>query len=459
MDRRDALRCFGGVVLALPALATGRAQQADSLAALADCIDHHRKYKACFVTKFRTGYCSFDGFDGVPMSPDMLTNMLAMAGARLASLSLDYPTAALLYHARGQGDLDVFLLDSDGLVAWERVTADLEALTGGLRAGLSVDTRMATRAAVPMTQSHRKAEASAAPVGLDTATSLLLPRSVGDAFAAGGYSRVLVLPSGALDQVPLAALRLPDGQFMVDQASVLLVADPETLFLDERNFAGGLSRATDAMTFSFRSALYGAKLMVGNPTFGKVEGWTLPPLPGAEAEIESVAGEFWAKDVLAGKRATRKAVMARLREMKSRGGIAYFATHGVSDPVNPMDGSFLAVADGLIRGQQIRELHMALEHPLIVMSACQSGLGKTFGGGGYGLARAWYAAGAGQVVGSLWNVSDEGTTHLMTRFARNAVSGMIVEEALREAMRHTRDNFSSDPAIWASFVSLGNPGA
>jgi len=48
-------------------------------------------------------------------------------------------------------------------------------------------------------------------------------------------------------------------------------------------------------------------------------------------------------------------------------------------------------------------------HPLVVLSACQTGLGKVFDGGSYGVARGWLSAGAGQVVASLWRVSDEAT--------------------------------------------------
>lgn len=463
MNRRGLLKLAGAGLLSAPTWRGAFAQPVDQRQALIECIDHHRRYRACFATKFRTGYCDFSGFDGKPTTNRGLDRMLKIARARLMMLSDPLLTGALLYHVRDDGRMDVFLIGHGGLEAWERVDGDVADLLGGLRIQLDVDTRAATRSAMPIgkkatARAERQAETQAA-VPIEIVSQRLLPGSIGAAIAGIGYRRLLVLASGAVSQAPFPALMLPGGRAMVERASVILLADPEALFLDE-SFPGGLDMAAETFTFSFNHAMGGQKLMVGNPAFGKVDGWALPPLPGAEAEIESVAPQFRASDVLMGKAATRKAIMARLGEMVDRGGIAYFATHGVSDAVNPMDGSFLAVAGDVIRGQQIRKLRMVYRHPLVVMSACQTGLGKTFGGGGYGLARAWYAAGAGQVVGSLWNVSDEGTNHLMTGFARNtAARGMTVEEGLRMAMLETRDTFSADPAIWASFVAFGNPGA
>ncbi len=460
MNRRHLL---GHAAVAAVSLSVGRRAAAEArpgpIDALTECIDHHRKYRACFATKFRTGYCDFSGFDGQRTSPEKLIRMLDVSAARLDQLSHRRPTAALLYHVRDDALMDVFLLDRTGPVAWERTHGDVAPLLDGLRTGLQVDVRAATRGATPMVRKKQDPDAAPAPaIGIQAVSDHLLPGSVGRAIVSGRYERLLVLPSGAVGQAPLPALSLPDGRSLVDQAGVVLLADPEALFLSEDGFPD-LSLAVEALTFDTRAAFSGVKLFVGNPSFGKVDGWNLPPLPGAEAEIRSVASELISGDVLIGKAATRKAILSTLGQMQEKGGIAYFATHGVSDAVNPMDGSFLAVAGGVLRGQQIRKLRMVYKHPLVVMSACQSGLGKTFGGGGYGLARAWYAAGAGQVVGSLWNVSDEGTNYLMTRFARALAGRETVEAALRLAMQQTRDNFSSDPAIWASFVSFGNPGA
>ena len=180
-----------------------------------------------------------------------------------------------------------------------------------------------------------------------------------------------------------------------------------------------------------------------------------------------------------------------MRSLKQRPHLIYFATHGISDSVNPMDQSFLALRGGHLYGRDIKRLrstfYREFVNPVVVMSACQTGLGKVFEGGVFGLARAWHYAGAWQVVMSLWNVNDQATQALMTRFMRYAVgsthhrrswaghglSGPLfsawgermrlvsmrqqgVEFELRAASLATRKDYK-DPALWAGFVHYGLP--
>ena len=93
---------------------------------------------------------------------------------------------------------------------------------------------------------------------------------------------------------------------------------------------------------------------------------------------------------------------------------------------------------------------------LVVMSACQTGLGKVFEGGVFGLARAWHYAGAHQIVMSLWNVDDQATRFLMTSFIKKITEGAQSERALRRAMLEARDRYP-DPALWAAFTLYGMP--
>ena len=96
------------------------------------------------------------------------------------------------------------------------------------------------------------------------------------------------------------------------------------------------------------------------------------------------------------------------------------------------------------------------------MSACETGLGKVFTGGVFGLGEEWYDAGAAQVVMSLWQVDDQGTAKLMNLFIRNLVeqfnTGMAegAEYALAAAMRELKKE-ESNPAIWAAFQVYGRP--
>ena len=136
-------------------------------------------------------------------------------------------------------------------------------------------------------------------------------------------------------------------------------------------------------------------------------------------------------------------------------GLIYLATHALSDAVNPMDGSFLALAGDHLYGRDIKGLFF-LKSPLVVMSACQTGLGKVFEGGTFGLVRAWYHVGAPQIVMSLWNIDDNATKDLMLEFMRRRKAGTMTEFALRDAMLATREKYA-DPALWASVALFGVP--
>jgi len=92
---------------------------------------------------------------------------------------------------------------------------------------------------------------------------------------------------------------------------------------------------------------------------------------------------------------------------------------------------------------------------LVVLSACETGLGKEVKGEGLmSLTRAFMYAGTPSVVVSLWNVNDESAADLMIRFYRNLKTGMSKGEALRQAQLETiRDN--GFPFFWAPFVLVG----
>ena len=115
-------------------------------------------------------------------------------------------------------------------------------------------------------------------------------------------------------------------------------------------------------------------------------------------------------DALLGADATREAVVARASDAD----LIYLATHGVADPDRPLYGSFVALAQGGWNAGDV--LASKLQAKLVVLSACQTGLGMDVGGGTIGLARSFYLSGAPRVVMSLWNVDDNGTKQLMGAF-------------------------------------------
>jgi CHAT domain-containing protein/Tfp pilus assembly protein PilF len=145
--------------------------------------------------------------------------------------------------------------------------------------------------------------------------------------------------------------------------------------------------------------------------------------------------------------------------------LVHFATHGVIDSERPaLSGLVLSRVDdrgnpmdGYVRLHDIYNLHLAAD--LVVLSACQSALGKEFRGEGLvGLARAFMYAGVPRVIGSLWEVSDRATAELMKAF----YAGMLQRHlrpaaALRAAqLELARDPRWSSPYYWAGFVLQGD---
>ncbi|MBF2017868.1 MAG: tetratricopeptide repeat protein [Rivularia sp. T60_A2020_040] len=144
--------------------------------------------------------------------------------------------------------------------------------------------------------------------------------------------------------------------------------------------------------------------------------------------------------------------------------ILHFATHGFVNDANPeLSGIVLSLVDK--QGKDIRGyLRLGdlfnLDYPadLIVLSACETGLGKEIQGEGLvGLTRGLMYAGGERLVVSLWQVSDEGTAVFMQEFYKEMLqNGKSPNEALRatQLKMWSQDKWRN-PNYWAAFAFLG----
>ena len=119
--------------------------------------------------------------------------------------------------------------------------------------------------------------------------------------------------------------------------------------------------------------------------------------------------------------------------------------------------------DGLLTAEEALDLKLE-GTDLVVLSACQTGLGEVENGEGvYGLRRALTQAGARALVMSMWVVPDRETVELMVEFYKNLQSGKFNRaQALRQAMLKEKEVTSkryghTNPLFWGSFVFLGRP--
>ena len=141
----------------------------------------------------------------------------------------------------------------------------------------------------------------------------------------------------------------------------------------------------------------------------------------------------------------------------------HFATHGIIDESKPDFSSLVLTRnnnseeDGFLRASEIFNLNLNAD--LVVLSACQTGLGKLIRGEGMvGLTRAFMYAGTPTVLVSLWSVSDVSTATLMGEFYRNLVKEKLSKtDALRKAQLSLLGNEKfAHPFYWAPFVLVGD---
>ena len=144
--------------------------------------------------------------------------------------------------------------------------------------------------------------------------------------------------------------------------------------------------------------------------------------------------------------------------------IVHFATHGLANSQNPeLSGIVMSMVDdkgnlvnGFLRLTDIFNLKLAAN--LVVLSACQSGMGQNVRGEGMvGLTRGFMYAGAQRVAVSLWNVDDEGTSVLMQKFYQKMVQQKLAPAAaLRAAqIEMMQEEKWKSPYYWAAFTLQG----
>jgi len=143
--------------------------------------------------------------------------------------------------------------------------------------------------------------------------------------------------------------------------------------------------------------------------------------------------------------------------------IVQFATHGIFDDVTPeFSGLILSLVDEEGNPQpgylDLREIfNLKLNAELVVLSACETGLGQEFQGEGLvGLTRGFMYAGTKRVMATLWNVSDPATAELMSLFYQGLLEeNLSPTAALQQAQITMWENYK-DPYLWAAFTIQGD---
>lgn len=267
---------------------------------------------------------------------------------------------------------------------------------------------------------------------------------------------VVSLPSASV----IAVLRSEMRERKQAPKGVAVLADP-VFDLDDERIAGRprLAESKDGDSTSNLPGLNRAMTEVGLLQ----EGARIPRLPFSRREAEAIAALLPGDDVLEALdfQASREtAISPRLNQYR----IVHFATHTLINVTEPeLSGTILSLLDpqgrlqnGFLRMHEIYNLRLAAD--LVVLSACQTALGKEIHGEGIiGLARGFMYAGTPRVVASLWEVNDAATSELMAKFYRAMLKEHVrPADALRAAqMQLWRQKRWHNPYFWAAFVLQG----
>lgn len=282
---------------------------------------------------------------------------------------------------------------------------------------------------------------------------LLLPPT----FKLEEFNHIIFVPIYNLSTLPFAAFKLGEA-YLIDKMSFSIAPSLFELMVS-KNINDIQHGYSEEIYYNWENALF-----VANPKYPNDATWNFPNLPGTLKEVEQITKSLPTETykLFTGNSATKLAVKENICEYD----LLYFATHGISNSENPLDHSFLVLAEGnndsaFFTMKEIMNLRHTckLNADLVILSACQTGLGKSHEGGIIGLARAFQIAGANHILMSLWSINDVETSKLMVLFFNELklVNFLQPHESLRNAILKYKKEVNSDPKYWAAFSIFGVP--
>ena len=290
--------------------------------------------------------------------------------------------------------------------------------------------------------------------------------------------RIVVVPDGALAYIPFDALLGSNGRRLIEDNDVVGVVSLSTLKLIR-------DRIKDRAPAPKLVAVF------ADPVFGNNDprvhpGVTPAPQSASNSELvrsandvglanldrlistrrEAAAISALAPEKLRWEALDFDASVSAVKDPKLADyRIVHFATHGLMNSRDPrLSGLVFSLVDrqgraqnGFLRADEVANLKLRAD--LVVLSACQTALGKELRGEGLlGLARGFMYAGAPRVIASLWRVADSATSDLMSSFYQALLRDHVgASEALRAAkLRLLRNPLHSAPYYWAGFSLQGD---
>ncbi len=307
--------------------------------------------------------------------------------------------------------------------------------------------------------------------------------------------RIFFSPSGSLHQISFAAIPTGEGKYLSDvyrleqlSTTAMLAREKNEPFTpNDLVLFGGISYDEAA-----EEQVTSNPLSMRSLPENLERGGSWKYLPGTKAEVEAIHASAKPRKVNVHLYEGKEATEERYKALSGKNSpqILHIATHGFffPDPLkekpkegfisedkqvfrssdNPLNrsGLLFAGANRVWQGEQMPEgredgiltayeaTGVILQNTkLVVLSACETGLGDIKGSEGvFGLQRAFKAAGAEYLLMSLWKVPDRETAEFMNAFYERLFAGKYIPDAFRETQTLMRKNYPEEPYKWAAFV-------
>ncbi len=341
---------------------------------------------------------------------------------------------------------------------------------------------------------EQDAEELLGPPLRDLATSILYPMLE----EMEPFQTIYLSPDSLLWLVPWNALPLHDDRYAIEQFDIRFLVTGRDLVRDERAFEVSIPIMFADPDFNLDPAAVEAatqQMLKGKPKeanglravapSGKFKLGTVARLPGTQSEAEAVLPQLEQYTATKAKiysgQFALEAVFKTLRQPR----VLVLSTHGFFEeegnvpqgpPASPnpllrcglllagcnkpIDASVNDGEDGILTGLEIISADLRGTE-LVVLSACETGLGEVRNGEGVsGLRQAFQLAGARSVVSTLWQIPDRETARLMAQFFRGLAESHDKAHSLRESqlqlIQSRRDrNGAAHPFFWAAFTITG----
>ncbi len=283
-----------------------------------------------------------------------------------------------------------------------------------------------------------------------------------------GKKRIYVSLDGVYNQLNLYTLKKTGGDYLLNQLDIILVGNPRDLITTNSKGNAAGKKAT----------------LIGFPDYGS---GVIVQLPGTKVEVDGINKVLKSSGYQVAELTQKDATETNLKSAKEVS-ILHIATHGyflkdvektswpigvhadnAKDNVLLRSGLMLTGAsdadkskagldssnNGIITSYEAMNLDLKGTN-LVVLSACETGLGEIKAGEGvYGLQRAFLVAGAEAIVMSLWKVDDAATQQLMNNFYNNLVKTSDKQKAFKQAQQQLMTKFK-EPFYWGAFVMMEN---